>query len=281
LQAILPSYARTWLPADEPVMSHEVPRTWLWGPHAFDVRAEDYQQAELGLRKVVYYDKARMEITDLYGDRSSPWYVTNGLLVNELITGLMQVGDEQFDFREPANVPVAGDPNDPDGPTYASFLGLLDEPPLDAGEPITQTLSRDGTVGNDDALTGYGATAQEFIPETGHRIASVFWDYLNSAGTLRQGGQYVEGPIFSPTFFATGFPVTNPYWSRVRVGGVQQDVLVQCFERRCLTYTPGNDPEWRTEMGNVGQHYYRWRYGEEPGGVFSPDPSAYAMEHLR
>ena len=38
------------------------------------------------------------------------------------------------------------------------------------------------------------------------------------------------------------------------------DVLVQAFERRVLTYTPDNAPEWRVEMGNVGQHYYQWRY---------------------
>ena len=44
------------------------------------------------------------------------------------------------------------------------------------------------------------------------------------------------------------------------VGGVEHDVLIQCFERRCLTYTPDNVTEWQVEMGNVGQHYYRWRY---------------------
>src|SRR5690606_4359159 len=25
-------------------------------------------------------------------------------------------------------------------------------------------------------------------------------------------------------------------------------------------YTPSNDPAWQVEAGNVGQHYYRWRY---------------------
>jgi hypothetical protein len=28
-------------------------------------------------------------------------------------------------------------------------------------------------------------------------------------------------------------------------------VLIQCFERRCLTYTPANAPGWQVEMGNV------------------------------
>jgi hypothetical protein len=38
-------------------------------------------------------------------------------------------------------------------------------------------------------------------------------------------------------------------------------VLVQLFERRILTYTPGNPRGFEVEMGNVGQHYHRWRYG--------------------
>jgi hypothetical protein len=50
----------------------------------------------------------------------------------------------------------------------------------------------------------------------------------------------------------------------VKVGGQPRDVLVQCFERRCLTYTPDNDPTWQVEAGNVGQHYYIWRYGAMP-----------------
>jgi hypothetical protein len=48
----------------------------------------------------------------------------------------------------------------------------------------------------------------------------------------------------------------------VRVAGVQQLVMIQCFERRAMTYTPQNEPNWRVEAGNVGRHYYAWRYGE-------------------
>ncbi len=46
--------------------------------------------------------------------------------------------------------------------------------------------------------------------------------------------------------------------------GQLEDVLLQCFERRCLTYTPTNDPGWEVEAGNVGLHYFIWRYGEPP-----------------
>jgi hypothetical protein len=33
-----------------------------------------------------------------------------------------------------------------------------------------------------------------------------------------------------------------------------------------LTYTPGNSVGWQVEAGNVGQHYYRWRYELIPAG---------------
>jgi hypothetical protein len=38
-------------------------------------------------------------------------------------------------------------------------------------------------------------------------------------------------------------------------------VLFQAFERRILTYTPCNEAAFQVEMGNVGLHYYDWRYG--------------------
>jgi hypothetical protein len=46
----------------------------------------------------------------------------------------------------------------------------------------------------------------------------------------------------------------------VKVDGYYRDVLIQAFERRVLTYTPDNPPGWQVEAGNVGQHYYQWRY---------------------
>src|SRR5690606_6135968 len=45
-----------------------------------------------------------------------------------------------------------------------------------------------------------------------------------------------------------------------QVDGEPRDVLVQAFERRVLTYTPGNPAGWDVEAGNVGRHYYEWRY---------------------
>ena len=38
-------------------------------------------------------------------------------------------------------------------------------------------------------------------------------------------------------------------------------MLIQLFQRRALTYTPSNSAAFQVEMGNIGQHYYVWRYG--------------------
>ena len=57
-------------------------------------------------------------------------------------------------------------------------------------------------------------------------------------------------------------PITEAYWTTVEVAGVPNRVLVQAFERRVLTFTPDNVPEWQVEAGNVGRHYFIWRYGE-------------------
>ena len=60
--------------------------------------------------------------------------------------------------------------------------------------------------------------------------------------------------------YVLGLPVTEPYWIRAIVSGVERDVLLQLFERRVLTYTPSNPTGSKVEMGNVGQHYFRWRH---------------------
>lgn len=241
---------------DRPVAAGE-PRTWTWGPDYFDARLEAYDEGPDGYRAVRYYDKSRMEITAPTEDRTSDWYVTNGLLVRELITGEMQVGDNRFIEREPANVPVAGDGDDPDSPTYATFAAVLGEPAVEPGTEIIATINRNGEIG--DGGRG-GVVAGHYVEASNHTVAGVFWDYLNSTSTIWDGQQFTTGRLFEPTFFATGFPITEAYWARVRVGGSERDVLIQCFERRCLTYTPENPQGWQVEMGNVGRHYHAWRY---------------------
>jgi hypothetical protein len=201
-----------------------------------------------------------MEVTNPHDDRSEQWYVTNGLLVMELVTGRMQVGDNRFDTRGAAWVNIAGDPDDINGPTYAAFASLLDLPAVGPDQTLLLTVDRSGRVGANQHLAEYDVSSGPFISETSHRIAGVFWEYLNSSGPIASGDTLTDGRLFEPWFYATGYPISEAYWARVKVKNVIQDVLIQCFERRCLTYTPSNPEGWKVEMGNVGLHYRDWRY---------------------
>ncbi|RIK47204.1 MAG: peptidase S8 [Chloroflexi bacterium] len=250
-----------WNTTDSPVAGGAVNRTWLWGEGPLLYEYESYSEAQNGLRLVYYFDKSRMEVTDPLDDRNQAWYVTNGLLVREMISGRLQLGDNSFSNRGPAAVNVAGDPDDPLGPRYSSFTAVQTSAPLGENALITQTINRAGSVGSDSRYGGYGVRAGPLIPETNHRVASVFWSYLNSTGIIAVSGGLSTGRLFDPWFYATGLPITEAYWARVKVANVYQDVLIQCFERRCLTYTPSNAAGWQVEMGNVGRHYYQWRYG--------------------
>ncbi|HUG16001.1 MAG TPA: hypothetical protein VMM78_13405, partial [Thermomicrobiales bacterium] len=132
------------------------------------------------------------------------------------------------------------------------------------GALITQRVDRDGVVTNDPGLAGHGVTAAHRVqvPGIDHQVASVFWEYMQSAGVVFQDGAYGVAPLFDNPFYATGLPISEAYWARVKVAGTYKDVLIQCFERRCLTWTPDNPDGWKVEAGNVGQHYFAWRYGE-------------------
>jgi hypothetical protein len=259
-----PAFETVWNRTDQPIAGGQVSRTWMWGPAPFsEGLREPYAQSPGGQRLVQYFDKSRMEIND----PNNPSAVTNGLLSKELITGEIQTGDAAFEERSPARIPVAGDPDDTGGPLYATFRELLSAPPTGVGQPIVATLNRDGTRGNDGGLSRYGVTAAYLVPETNHAIASPFWSFLNIDGPVNVGGKLETAKLFEPIFFATGLPISEPYWAKVKVAGQVKDVLVQAFERRVLTYTPANPEAFQVEMGNVGRHYYAWRYegvGAEP-----------------
>jgi hypothetical protein len=258
-------YYNTWARTDGPITAGLVNRTWIWGLGPYTHwETEPYLEAPGGMRDVQYFHKSRMEINDPTGDRSSAWFVTNGLLATELITGNEQRGDNTFMQRSPAQVQIAGDPH-PDSPTYADLQPLMAWGAIPTGWTLTQRLNSDGSVSSHDALTAYGVTAAYYVPQTEHTVASVFWEFMTSTGMIFENGQYQQGSLFHNAFFATGYPIIEAYWVNVPVGGVWQDVLVQCFERRCLTFTPGNSAGWQVETGNIGQHYYIWRYGEDPG----------------
>ena len=257
------TFGNVWVRTDYPVATGAVSRTWMWGPIPGSLALQEpYAEAPGGMRLVQYYDKSRMELTHPDGDSTSPWYVTNGLLTKELITGRMQVGDNSFQQYAPAQVNVAGDANDPNGPTYATFTPLLGYGAIPNGWVIIQTLNRAGQIGADISLSSYNVSALDVGAPTSHTVASVFWDFMTGSGPVWSAGRLTTDALFLNPFYATGYPITEAYWTTVKVGGTPKQVLGQCFERRCLTYTPSNPAGWQVEAGNVGQHYYAWRYGQ-------------------
>ncbi len=259
-----PAFQKLWYYTDLAVSQNQTQRSWEWGPKPGVVLQEPYDQSPGGSRQVQYFDKSRMEINNPKGERTGSWFVSNGLLVKELITGQVARGDNAFEQRNPARLQVAGDtsPDNP-APTYAMLGSLITNGPANqatdqTGQVVKQGLSAEGAV---QALstTPENLKLSAYIKETSHNVPQVFYDFMLGNGKVYENG-YKEGQL-RDWVFAMGYPISEPYWIKARVGGVERDVLVQLFERRVLTYTPSNSPEWRIEMANVGQHYYFWRYG--------------------
>ena len=266
-----PAFRALWERTDSPVAASAVQRTFLWGPAAITPGVQEkYAQSPSGVRLVQYFDKSRMEITDPGTAQGAPFYVTNGLLVIELMTGRVQTGNDpsQVELHDPANINAVGDSDDPNAPTYQTFAKLRDVPARAVNAPVKEMVDRAGAVtsGGPD-----GVTQAVLVPETRHAVASVFWVFMNSSGLVSDSaGGTANGPLFSNPFYATGLPVTEAYWTTARVGGAQKQVLVQAFERRVLTYTPGNPHGFEVEAGNVGAHYYQWRYQAQQVVIVDP-----------
>lgn len=260
----------TWNRVDKVVDELPNPgRGYTWGPLVAGsgmVTTETYNGVS---RKVQYFDKARMEINQPDANPSDLFYVTTGLLVKEMVTGQRQDGDNIFTRLTPSPVQIAGDPNlggaNAIAPTYASFQGVttsvgnINGQPRAANSAIINRLDKVGQV------TTFSPPEQRLLTDydsaTQHNIADVFTNFANQRGLIFDGSSFTVGSVFfdNPTY-VLGHPIAEPYWVRAVVGGVEQDVLVQLFERRVLTYTPANTDPFKVEMGNVGQHYYQWRY---------------------
>ncbi len=269
------SFQNLWNSADAPVANGQASRSWLWGAGPNWSGYERYSEGQGGQRLVQYFDKSRMEINNPGGNRNDPYYVTNGLLTVELVTGKMQVGNNAFESRSPARMPVAGDPQNNPGPSYAAMTGLTSMAgnfyPSRQGNPVTQTVDGTGRVGEFGSASPYGqqppmwSTYAYYEASTRHNIPDVFWNWMQNI----PGTNWV---------FALGYPITEPYWSRFTVGGQQKLVLTQLFERRALTYTPDNQAAFKVEMGNIGQHYFTWRNNNQvPAPPFAAAPPPVAV----
>ncbi len=265
------SFQQVWEWTDGPVATGQVQRSWYWGPQPGMSLQEPYAGSKSRTRLVQYFDKARMEINDPAGDRNSEWFVTTGLLVAEMVSGKQQVGDKDFKPLRPAEIAVGGDglETDPEAPTYTSFRPVSSlKGPGDnraskkTGQPATSTVDRAGHVSDNPALGLFpGATLAAYSEPLGHNIPQAMWDFLNQKGIAQRDKATVEGQTLANWVYVMGYPITEPYWTRLKIGGVYQDALFQLYERRTLAYIPAMPKGWQVQMGNVGQHYYRWLYG--------------------
>jgi hypothetical protein len=260
-------FAALWARLDGPLAAGRVTRSWAWGPAPLDTRTEPYREGPGGQRQVQYYDKSRMEINDPGAAPTGPWYITNGLLVTEMVSGQMQVGEAAFLARAPSQEPVAGDSRqaNPDAPSYAAMRGVTSingdhTAPDMTGRFVTTTLDSAGSAGATPSLVDYAVRLARYAPETRHNIADRFWTYLTQQGPVYTGGALRTEPLFA-WIYVTGYPISEPYWITARIAGKPYPALVQLFQRRTLTYVPAFAPEWQTQMGNVGRHYHAWRYG--------------------
>lgn len=261
-------FQRLWAKQDRPVAEGRTNRSWTWGPHPISgVIKEPLKQSPGGERQVQYYDKSRMEINDPNADPNSQWYITNGLLPIEMMVGRIQTGNDfgtEYQEKEPAEISVVGDPGN--FPTYKDLMPIYENPgkvnAADLGKPVTAWYHSDGSIGTYTEHIGDGGTVL-VQGENGHGIPKAFSDFMNQQGVVYHQNCLVNQPLYSPPVFVFGLPVSKPYWVKAQVGGREYPILFQVFERRILTYNPANEPAFRVEMGNVGLHYYQWRYGQE------------------
>lgn len=246
----------TWQQADGPITAGDVQRAWVWGSEPLAATTEFYPESPNKTRKLIYFDKGRLDILDEGGDTNSPWFATGALLVSEMLSGKVQLGEDDFVERETPNIPLTGDLIQQDGVTYASLapLSTYADDPLSfedaASAELTAVLNASGEV-DPDGMAGSGVVVGSFSDVTGHNIAAPFVDWARAQ------------PY--PDLYLLGHPISEPYWIQTEVLGTPKTVLMQAFQRRVMTYTPDIPSEWMVESSNAGQHYRLWRELDQPG----------------
>src|SRR5438874_3869435 len=182
------AFETVWMRNDQPVASRAVARSWTWGPAPLASGIEAYADAPdgSGTRLVQYFDKSRMEINNPKLAPDDKWFVTNGLLTVELISGQMQVGDSKFESRKPADIPMASDAGDTNAPTYASFGPVANtsagekRQPDKTGKYATGRINKAGQVTDDPSKSNLPAARITYYEKaTGHNVPKAFTDFLN------------------------------------------------------------------------------------------------------
>ncbi|MGI8687114.1 MAG: hypothetical protein ACR2M3_00905 [Thermomicrobiales bacterium] len=220
----------------------------FWGPlaNATDGITEEYLYSGTNKTRLVqYFDKGRMERYD--GVTNTPEVrVTNGLLATEMVKGQIQIADDQFMPQPPPDIAIAGDPGG-SAATYADLstkaVGLLAPAASKIGQVSNDTIQPSGDLGNVALPPIPQTTITVFDGATKHNVPGAFAQYRDRAGLS-----------------SIGYAISEPFHATVKVAGASSFVMIQVFERRVLTYTDTNPDPYKVEMGNIGQHYYHWRY---------------------
>jgi len=243
--------ARRWASDDAVVANGDQRRMFMWGNHVLSSGSEPWSEAPGGTRAVWYFPKARMEITNPAANSDDPWYVSSGLLVDELVGSYVQTGDYATAAHAPADIAVVGDAvNAAQTITYRDLRPVATIANEHRSTPrpnalVVETVGKGGVVATDQRFGGYNVRLGTFHDAKGHNIAKVFTDAI---------------PLDQMLYLA-GHPISEPYWVTVPSNGKLTDVLIQAFDRRVLLYTPSNLVATRVEWGDVGRHYAQWRYG--------------------
>lgn len=256
-----------WQRTDSLVAGGGAGYSWYWGPAPRGLPVLERNDESPGRKRMaLYFDKGRMELPVTLANGQSAAGLTFGRLVSEMVSGNIQLGERRFEPGPAAKIPVAGDLDDPLAPTYASFtrLAALDgsavAPKALGGRPALQIDRAGGVTQRADLATRYPETSYAAYDDvTGHNVPRVFTQFMAQRGAVQTPRGRRTEQVIDP-LAVVGRPISEAYWAEVSVNRQVQTVLVQLFERRVLTYNPANPARSRVEFGNVGEHYYAWRY---------------------
>lgn len=224
----------------------------LWGGGPLVSLVEPFTGAPGNRRLVQYFERGRMEVADS-AEPATAGAISQGLLVREMATGYVQLGYDDFVQGDPAPIPLFGGAADAGNPTltYADFATPVATEAGDlSGEVLDEWIAPGGAIS--EATPPAEIRLDRYEPATGHNIPRVTTSWLKT------------DPFGIDPNVALGLPISEPYWTRSGKGeaGIS---LVQLFERRVVVYTPDLPMAERFSLTSAGRHYYRWRYGNDPG----------------
>jgi hypothetical protein len=240
----------------------------LWGGGPLVSLVEPFTGAPGNRRLVQYFERGRMEIADSSASTTTTGSISQGLLVREMATGYVQLGYDEFVQGEPAPIALFGSAADT-GDAALTYAGFEDAVAIEAGNRTGELL--DAWIGPggeiSEATPPVDILAGSYEPVTGHNVPDVTASWLKT------------DPFGITPGDALGLPISEPYWTHSGKGDAGIS-LVQLFERRVVVYTPDLPLAERFSLTSTGRHYYRWRYGNDPGAEAAAAPQRQVLPRL-